>query len=148
MKSNTKRLAPLAGLLVCSGLLVTMSGCVYGGRHSPATAQVTLRSPGPSLIVIEDDYDYYPGYEIYYSRNRHEYVYRDGTSWVRRNQPAGISVDVLLASPAVRVDFRDAPERHHATVVRSYPRNWKGPDSKPDNKDEKKKDHKDNGKNN
>lgn len=79
---------------------------------------------GQGSVTYEDDYDYYPGYEVYYSRNRQEYVYRDGGQWVRRREPSGIRLDVLLASPSVRVDFRDSPERHHDNVVRRYPRHW------------------------
>lgn len=75
-------------------------------------------------VTFEDDYDYYPGYETYYSRSRREFVYRDGNAWVRRPEPRGISVGVLLAAPAVRMTFRDAPEKHHETVVRTYPKNW------------------------
>ena len=78
----------------------------------------------------EDDYDYYPGYEVYYARNRHEYVYREGNAWVHRPQPPGVSANVLLAAPSVRVDFHDSPERHHDAVVRSYPKNWHQPDDK------------------
>ena len=72
-----------------------------------------------------DDYDYYPAPEVYYSRNRQEYVYRDGSSWVRRPAPSGITVSALFATPSVRMEFQDQPEQHHSTVVKSYPKNWK-----------------------
>jgi hypothetical protein len=96
-----------------------------------------------SVAVYEDDYDYYPGYEVYYSRNRREYVYRDGRQWVRRPEPSGVSLDILLAAPSVRVDFRDSPERHHDSVVRSYPRNWKRQDDRKDRRSDDKDDRKD-----
>jgi hypothetical protein len=103
---------------------VLFTGCVAEGSnrgrsyHSGPAVQVQAG------VTFEDDYDYYPGYETYYSRSRREFVYRDGNSWVRRPQPRGISVGVLLATPAVRMTFRDAPERHHSTVARTYPKNW------------------------
>ncbi len=97
-------------------------------QHSSPSVQVQVGAN------FEDDYDYYPAQEVYYSRNRREYVYRDGSSWVRRSEPRGISVNALLALPSVRVDFRDSPERHHATVVRSYPRNWNRQDNRQDNR--------------
>lgn len=92
-----------------------------------------------TVVVYEDDYDYYPGHEVYYSRNRQEYVYRDGSQWVRRREPSGVTLDVLLATPSVRVDFRDSPERHHDSVVRRYPRNWK----RQNDRDERRDDHRD-----
>ena len=95
-----------------------------------AAAQPVIQAPADAL----DDYDYFPGYETYYSRNRHEYVYRDNNAWVRRPQPRGISADILLAAPSVRLDFHDSPERHHDNVVRSYPHDWKRPEAKADDK--------------
>jgi len=74
---------------------------------------------------MSDDYVYYPGYEVYYSSNRHNYVYRDGRNWVTRPAPPRVSVDVLLASPSVQMDFHDAPAQHHSTMIKSYPKNWR-----------------------
>lgn len=96
-----------------------LTGCVVAGpaqhpRYQPRT-QVA--------VAYEDDYDYYPNYEIYYSRSRHEYVYLDGHSWVRRAEPRGVSIDVLFAAPSVRMDFRDSPEKHHGAVILKHPKN-------------------------
>jgi hypothetical protein len=121
------RTGVVAGLAVGTVLSLLSTGCVsesrgYGrssGRHESVQAQV--------VVTYQDDYDYYPDYEIYYSRNRREYVYRDGGSWIRRSQPQGITLDVLLATPSVRVDFHDEPEHHHDRVVKTYPRNWRPP---------------------
>ena len=90
----------------------------------------SVRPPPQTVVVYQDDYDYYPGYEIYYSRNRREYVYRDGRRWVRSSAPRGVSLQVLAASPSVRVDFRDSPEYHHARIVQTYPRNWAPPNQR------------------
>ena len=129
MKRNS---SVTAGLLTGTALLLLASGC-----YTEVSSRRTGYS-GRTTVMFEDDYDYYPGYEVYYSRSRHEYVYRDGNTWVRRPQPSGVSVEILLAAPSVRMDFRDAPELHNDTVVRSYPRNWKRPDSKAEVKQEKK----------
>ena len=98
-------------------------------------------------VMIQDDYDYYPAYETYYSRNRHEYVYRDGDSWVRRSEPRGVTVETLFAAPSVRLDFHDSPEQHHNDVIRNYPKSWSRPDKKGDeraeHRDEKKTERKD-----
>jgi len=137
MTNKNILLAPVTGLLVFGSLLAALTGC--GPAAPSGTTTVQTATPAPATIpaatvAVEDDYDYYPGYEVYYARNQHEYVYRDGSNWVRRPQPQGVTADQLRASPSVRVDFHDAPDRHHDAVVRSYPRNWKSPDDKDDRK--------------
>jgi hypothetical protein len=84
-----------------------------------------------SGVVVQDDYVYYPGYQIYYSSNRRQYIYREGRSWVSRPAPPRVSVGVLFASPSVRLDFHDSPANHHATVVRQYPKHWAPPGGSP-----------------
>jgi hypothetical protein len=80
-----------------------------------------------SAVIVHDDYVYYPGYEVYYSSNRRQYTYRDGSAWVSRSAPPRVSAEVLFASPSVSVEFHDAPATHHASVVQTYPRNWTPP---------------------
>jgi len=136
--------ADRAGLLAGLSLLAVLTGCMVegssrrGGYRSGPVTQVQ------TSVVFEDDYDYYPGYETYYSRNRHEYVYREGNAWVRRPEPQGVAVSVLLAAPSVRLDFHDSPEQHHGNVVQSYPKSWKRPDNNRDDKNDR-PDHKKNG---
>jgi hypothetical protein len=116
-KENT-RLVEHAFLLVGAGLLLALAGCYVEPSGGYAYS-------GPATqVIVEDDYVYYPDYECYYAPNRRQFVYRDGRSWVYRPAPRGVSVDVLLASPSVRMSFRDSPERHHAEIVRQYPRHW------------------------
>jgi hypothetical protein len=113
------------GLVLGAALLGALTGCVEGPR------QRTYYAPPPSGYVeagvgVQDDYVYYPGYQVYYSSNRRQYVYLQGRSWVSRPAPPRVSVDVLFASPSVRLDFHDSPSIHHATVVKQYPKHWKG----------------------
>ena len=118
MKTRIFLTTKTAGVIAGMTFLATLTGCIGDDRprgHVQATA------------VFQDDYDYYPGYETYYSRNRHEFVYLEGSTWVRRPEPRGVSVNVLLAAPSVRLDFHDAPEQHHRTVIQSYPRTWNNP---------------------
>lgn len=134
---NMKTFAPLfasAGLLVGASVLLSLTGCVAdgGGYYRGNSASAS--------IAFTDDYDYYPGYETYYSRNRHEYVYRDGNTWVRRSEPFGVRREQLTVAPVVRMDFHDAPEHHHDVVVRQYPRNWKRDDKHDDRRDDR-RDH-------
>ncbi len=69
-----------------------------------------------------DEYMYYPSAEVYFSPNRGEYLYREGDQWVRRREPPrGFD----RRSAAVRLQFRDGPERHDDEVRSTYPRNWR-----------------------
>jgi hypothetical protein len=120
----------LAGLL--SGTALLTAGCVYARPND----RVVHREPAPVMVVAQDDYVYYPHYEVYYSNSRRQYGYRNGNSWAWRPAPPGISLNVLVASPSVRMDFHDSPERHHGEVVRSYPRNWKPADKGHGGKDD------------
>ena len=131
------------GFVFGAALLGALTGCVGyvdGPRHARGYA------PAPTVyaeasVVVQDDYVYYPGYQVYYSSNRRQYIYQDGRSWVTRPSPPRVSVDVLFASPSVSVDFHDAPAVHHATVVRTYPKNWTPPGWSHGNKGGNKDDH-------
>lgn len=122
--SNPKLLSKtnMVGLVLGTMLLGTLTGCV-GYVDGPRAGYYAE----PSVFVVQDDYVYYPRYECYYSVSRHQYAYREGRSWVARPAPRGVSVNVLLASPSVRMDFRDSPAQHHATVVKQYPKSWSPP---------------------
>ena len=78
--------------------------------------------------VAQDDYLYYPTYGIYYNSSQHQYVYLHAGLWVSAPEP-GMSLPVLLATPSVNMDFHDTPEKHHAEMVRKYPKNWAPPGS-------------------
>ena len=113
-----------ARFVLAAVLLATLTGCV--GYVEGPRAGVYAE---PQVFVAQDDYVYYPNYECYYSVSRHQYAYREGNAWVARPAPRGVSVDVLRASPSVKMDFHDSPAQHHATVVRQYPKNWAPPAS-------------------
>lgn len=147
MKTRNFRAAEKAGALVGVALLALLTGCVVDGGSQRRSYRTGPQVSVQATAVVQDDFDYYPGYEIYYSRSRQEYVYRDGRRWVRAPAPrSGLSVELLFASPVVRMDFHDEPSRHHRTVVRRYPRSWSPPvqrhdtDSRRDNWNEKKSD--------
>jgi len=122
MNRNLSFLLAAAGLVAGTALLFLLTGCASEGSGRYYGDRTSVR--GQAVVSFEDDYDYYPRYETYYSRNRREFVYRDGGQWVRRREPSGVSINVILATPSVRLDFRDSPERHHNDVIRSYPRDW------------------------
>jgi hypothetical protein len=91
-------------------------------------AERMWRPPPPVYVerqvVVQPEYVYYPDYQVYYSSNTRQYVYRDGRSWVSRPAPPRVWIDVLFASPSVRLGFHDHPSNHDATVARQYPRHW------------------------
>ncbi len=117
------------GFLAGVALLGTLTGCI-GYVERPEPRRVYVAPPErETVVVMQDDYVYYPGYEVYYSSRRNQYIYLQGRSWVTRPAPPRVSVDVLFASPSVRLDFHDDPAHHHAALVRQYPRNWKPPGS-------------------
>ena len=128
-------------LALCVALLGTLTGCV--GYYDGPRAGVYV---APPMVVVQDDYVYYPDYECYYSVSRHQYAYREGNAWVSRPAPRGVSVNVLMASPSVRMDFHDLPAQHHASVVKQYPKNWKpsGENHGQNRKDDRHDEHGDN----
>lgn len=151
MRTRTFHFSATAGALTGAALLAALTGCVADGSYQSRGYSSRPAVRMQADVVFEDDYDYYPSYETYYSRSRHEFVYRDGGRWVRRTEPNGVSLTLLLAAPSVRMDFRDAPERHHNTVVRTYPRNWSpagaGHDAKRQRQDARHNERKDDRKN-
>ena len=96
------------------------------------TAQVVAQPE----VMAEDDYVYYPEYEVYYSNRRHQYGYWEGSRWLWRPAPPRVGINVLVGSPSVHMDFHYSPERHHQDIVRRYPHNWK---PSRDNRDERKR---------
>ena len=127
--------ADKAGCVLGAVLLLTLTGCVAYVDGPRAGIQVE-----PYVFVAQDDYIYYPGYDVYYSSHRRQYAYLEGGAWVSRPAPRGVSVNVLLASPSVRMDFHDSPAFHHAAVVQKYPRNWAPPGSNQGQKENRKND--------
>jgi hypothetical protein len=122
------------GFVFGAALLGALTGCVGyvdGPRHAQGYAPPPPEYVESGVVVLQDDYVYYPGYEVYYSSHTHQYVYLEGRSWVSRPAPPRVSVDVLFASPSVRLDFHDAPAVHHSAVLRQYPKHWAPPGSSP-----------------
>ena len=119
--------ARFAGFAAGVILLGAMTGCagtpIWGGWSTQPTVAQLQKVRG-----IQADWVYYPAYGVYYSRNFQEYVYWDATDWFTRLELiAPLTPEKLQASPAVRMDFQDAPALHHAAVARRYPRNWTSP---------------------
>ncbi|HXC37089.1 MAG TPA: hypothetical protein VNV43_14520 [Candidatus Acidoferrales bacterium] len=124
------------GLVLSAALLVALAECVSSangqGARITITPPVVVVAPA---VVVQDNYVYYPNYAIYYNSGRHQYAYLEGGAWVNAPAPIGVSIDVLRASPSVKMDFHDTPANHHAAIVRQYPRNWKPSGTHPDKRE-------------
>lgn len=123
--------ARAALLLSAAVTTIGLVGCLV---ENPNRTAVYRESPS-RVVYVQDDYVYYPQYEMYYSSSRHQYGYRSGNSWVWQASPSHVSINMLVASPFVQLAFHDSPEKHHSEVIRSYPKNWKQPEKKPSDKD-------------
>jgi hypothetical protein len=86
---------------------------------------VALAPSTAAPVEIPDDYVYYPNYGVYYNPHQHLYHYLKGDAWVTGPAPEGISEKAFQTSPWVKMDFHDAPARHHAAILKKYPRDWK-----------------------
>jgi hypothetical protein len=114
-------------IVLFAATIAALTGCV-GSVDRPRGGTAYVEQPVyVEGSAVRDDYVYYPGYEVYYNRNRRQYIYRDGRTWVSRPAPPRVSVDVLFASPSVRLDFHDHPSNHHPMIARQYPRQWRPP---------------------
>jgi len=129
------------GFVLGTVLLTACVGYADGLRIGIAVPPVVVVAPPVVVapeVVIQDDYVYYPNYAIYYSSQRHQYAYLENGAWVLAPAPQGVSVDVLLASPSVNMDFHDSPANHHAEMVQKYPKNWKPSGANQDRKEDRK----------
>jgi hypothetical protein len=108
------------------------AGALIVGSLAASTAwaqdvHVGVNIPAPNLNVqigVPDDYVYYPKYGAYYSPSHHRYYYQDHGSWSWHDRPVGVAPDVFLKAPSVKMNFHDAPDRHHADIARQYPKDW------------------------
>src|SRR5471030_3000461 len=111
-----------ARFILCALFLTTLTGCV-GYVDGPRAGVYVAPAVVETGVVVEDDYVYYPDYQIYYSSSRHQYFWPEGGAWVARPAPRGVSVNVLFASPSVRMNLHYSPANHHEEIIRQYPRN-------------------------
>jgi hypothetical protein len=131
-----------------SGVVLAAALTQWAGNVGAQPVVITVTPPRPPAVIIvpppvlvappvvvEDNYVYYPSYGVYYNSGRHQYAYLNGDAWVMAPTPHGVSVDVLLASPSVKMDFHDSPERHHAEMMKRYPKNWTQHDDHQDRQD-------------
>src|SRR5476651_716775 len=88
------RFGLLSGMAFLAMLILLAGGNRAAGQERPLI-QVQIGA------AVQDDYVYYPQYEVYYSNSRHQYGYRDGNAWVWRPAPPHVEVNALLGSPSV-----------------------------------------------
>ena len=131
-------------------LVAALTECV--GTADGQAVRITVAPPvvvvAPPVVVapavvIQDNYVYYPNYGVYYNSGRHQYAYLENGAWVLAPGPQGVTVDVLLASPSVHMDFHDSPANHHKEMLQKYPRDWKPSGVHQDQKENRKDDKRD-----
>ena len=125
-QTKVSKIGSLSGV----ALLSALAGCVGhvdGPRSASGYAPPTPDYVESEVVTLQDDYVYYPDYQVYYVSNRRQYVYLQDRSWVSRSVPPRVPADALFASRSVRLDFHDSPSVHHASVVRQYPKHWVTP---------------------
>ena len=115
----------MTGCALGMGFLITITGCVGYVRGPSAGVYVDPSVQVNTGFAVEDDYVYYPGYEMYYGSRTHRWYNHEGSGWVASPAPRGISAERLRSAPSVNVDFHDSPAAHHAQVAKTYPKNWK-----------------------
>lgn len=119
---------PVAAVAVAPAVVAPVESAVVAAPAtvSPAPAPVTPATsmPAPAPTVAQDEYVYYPGYELYYCVNRQQCMYLQNGVWVAGPVPQGIDSATLFASPSVKMNFHDSPMNHHAVIAQKYPKNW------------------------
>ena len=138
------------GLVLSAAFLVTLTGCVGYVDGPRAGIQVEPAVQVDAGFVAQDDYVYYPGYQMYYSSQfgTDSMIGKALRGW-RGRRHEGSRLTCCMASPSVRMDFHDSPANHHAAVVKKYPKNWKPSGSNKGRKENRKDDqHDQHGENN
>ena len=122
---NTTLLRTTVKTGLCVGAFIIASLAAPSVRGDDVHVGVNIPAPSVNVqIGAPDDYVYYPKYGAYYSPRHHRYYYQDHGAWVWRDTPLGVAPDVFLRSPSVKMDFHDAPDKHHGEITRRYPKNW------------------------
>jgi hypothetical protein len=127
--NNKNRFLNISRIGFVSGAMLVAALTGYSGNAGAQSVGITV-TPPPIVappVVVEDNYLYYPGYGIYFNSGRHQYAYLQGDSWVTAPAPVGVSLEVLQASPSVKMDWHDGPEHHHKEMQEKYPKNWSSP---------------------
>ena len=115
--------AAALGLMV-QVLLAGCSGTPRWGAWSVRPSPVRLAT----VLGSKDRYLYYPAYQVYYNRTKQQFVFPSDRGWTTQNEsPGDVGESDLFSSPAVAMNFTDAPQWHHAAMVRAYPRYWGRP---------------------
>lgn len=111
-----------AGIVPVAACWLALSGCVDAPRVQTLAVQPNLAQL-QTARGVRANYVYYPDYEVYYSRNYQQYVFRYNYAWMTQGTPPpGLPPAVLESARTVPMVFHDEPSRHHAEVVLIFPR--------------------------
>lgn len=97
--------------------LLAVSGCVT--NEDAAGGVAVFGNPGyQTRTVVQNDYFYFPDYDIYYNRASGEFLSVENGRWTSRNRPLNVPVNRLLASRAVSVNTYISPQHHREVYLR------------------------------
>ena len=116
-------------------LLAALTQCAGDANGQSAVTNAGISVTPPAAVppaAVQDIYIYYPAYSTYYHSNARQYVFVQDGIWVSSPKPYGVSVNVLMESPSIKMDFNDSPEKHHAEMLHRYPKDWKSPPDRHD----------------
>jgi hypothetical protein len=92
--------------------LLGLSGCATNGDPFSGLTRI-LSFPGyVNREVVQNEYLYYPEYDLYYNRNSQQFLSVENNRWVTRNHPRNVSAERVFASRSVRIDGYSTPEQH------------------------------------
>jgi hypothetical protein len=120
---KTNKVGFVLGAVLLAALTGGAGSADGQGNGITVTTPVVVAPP-----VVQDYYVYYPAYGIYYNSGRRQYAYLEKGAWVAVAAPQGVTVEVLMASPSVKMDWHDSPGNHHADMLKRYPKDWKPSD--------------------
>jgi hypothetical protein len=107
----------VAGL--SASLLCLMAGCAGSGLPLGAIGDLFgVRVTTDQRNEYRSEYIYYPQYDLYYNRNRNEFLSVENGRWVSREYPRNVSAQQVLRSRSVSIDNYDSPGHHRAELAR------------------------------
>jgi hypothetical protein len=108
-------------LVLLPALLLALPGCGGAPRAMSLSVQPSVAQM-QAFRGVWPEFEYYPDYGVYHSRNYELYVFRGLFGWVTRTSPPNFPAGTLERARVVRMDphFSD-PIGEHEEISRRYP---------------------------
>jgi hypothetical protein len=96
----------------------SFSGCTTNGNPLFSLPGIFGEAPYENRTTAQNQYLYYPDYDLYYNRNTGDFISFENNRWIARKSPRNVSSDRLFASRSVSLQGYDTPEQHRAMYYR------------------------------